>query len=239
MHAQMYAHTHRCAHTRAQRYVQIHICVLAHVRRGVCTNYIHVCSHHIHMCSHVCRGARAHYIHVCSHMCTHIHKRVLACMHTEVCAHITYTCAHTCAEVCVHMHTRARTCIYIHVRSHTCPKSCVNTLYIHVLAYVHTEVCAYTHAHAHGGPGSCKEGTGGRSGGPAVRRTQKGVTSGDTSFPKKKFKNAWEESRKEEPDVLRAPGAIGAAVSLHTLTTVRGGDTASLSQCKAAKSRAI
>ena len=34
----------------------------------------------------------------------------------------------------------------------------------------------------------------------------------DISFSKKKFKNAWEESRKEEPDVLRAPGAIGTAV---------------------------
>lgn len=54
--------------------------------------------------------------------------------------------------------------------------------------------------------------------------------SADVSSPKKKLKNAWKESRKEEPDVLRAPGAIGAAVSLHTFTTGWGGDTASLSQ---------
>ena len=63
--------------------------------------------------------------------------------------------------------------------------------------------------------------------------------SADVSSPKKKLKNAWKESRKEEPDVLRAPGAIGAAVSLHTVTTGWGGDTASLSQCKAAESRAV
>lgn len=217
MHAQMYAHIHRRTHTRAQTCVQIHICVLAHVHRGV----------------------RTHYIHVCSHMCTYIHIRVLACMqrrvhtpHTHVLTRV-QRCACTCTHMCSHMH------IHICAIAHMPKELCEHIIYSCARKCAHRGVCIHTHAHAHGGPGSCKEGTGGRSGGPAVRRTRKGVTSGDISFPKKKFKNAWEESRKEEPDGLRAPGAIGAAVSLHTLTTVRGGDTASLSQCKAAKSRAI
>ena len=198
MHTQMCAHIHRRAHIRAQRCVHAHICVLTHVRRGVRMHYIHVCSH------------------MCTHRCTYIHIHVLTCMHTEVCAHITYTCLHMCTEVCVYMHTHvlthAQRCVHIHicVIAHMPKEVC--TLYIRVLAHVHTEVCAYTHTHAHGGPESYKEETGGRPGGLAVRRTQKGVTSADISFSKKKFKNAWEESRKEEPDVLRAPGAIGTAV---------------------------
>ena len=178
------AHAYMCAHTRAQRCANaLHTCVLAHVHTQM---YIHT-----YTCAymHAHRGVCTHHIHMCLHMCT------------EVCVY-THTHVLTHAQRCVHIHI----CVIAHMPKEVC------TLYIRVLAHVHTEVCAYTHTHAHGGPESYKEETGGRPGGLAVRRTQKGVTSADISFPKKKFKNAWEESRKEEPDVLRAPGAIGTAV---------------------------
>lgn len=129
-------------------------------------------------------------------MCAHTRaQRCVEALHTCVLAH-----GHT------QMYTHTYTCVYMHAHRGVC------THHIHVCSHVCTQRCVHTHIHAHGGPGSYKEETGGRPGGLAVRRTQKGVTSADISFPKRKFKNAWEESRKEEPDVLRAPGAIGAAV---------------------------